>query len=461
MTANRRIGNKSPLMTTILPKRISTDGGISGLVWIFFFLLFLGQLSAQFSPLPGAPDRWVEQDGKIYATGVNVGVGTVTPLRRLHLWGPGHEYARVTSHGGTQFSQSVASLELERRLDNGSNLRWDIVNQGMFKIRRNSSTRFILDHDGAQFGSSSARVPLHIWGKSVFSNNGLPTSGALLIASHNGNPIHTKMMRLDGNSIETDEALEINSISNSNLELIRGGGTIGIDYSAQTNAKVTVASDNFHFRMLNPSANAPEWYMGVSDNSWTVGSGKLVFSKTQYSADALMVLTEQGRVGIGMTTPNRTLDVNGSTRTKILEITGGADLAEPFSVTGQPSIEAGTVVAIDPDHAGQLKIAERAYDRTVAGIISGAGGIQPGMIMGQDGTIAQGEHPVALTGRVYCKVDASYGAIQAGDLLTTSDTPGYAMKVTNPGRAQGAIIGKAMTPLDGGKGLVLVLVSLQ
>jgi hypothetical protein len=35
------------------------------------------------------------------------------------------------------------------------------------------------------------------------------------------------------------------------------------------------------------------------------------------------------------------------------------------------------------------------------------------------------------------------------------------MKVTDQNKAFGAIIGKAMTTLDSGKGLVLVLVTLQ
>jgi hypothetical protein len=68
---------------------------------------------------------------------------------------------------------------------------------------------------------------------------------------------------------------------------------------------------------------------------------------------------------------------------------------------------------------------------------------------------------VALTGRVYCWADASNGPIEPGDLLTTSNTPGHAMKVANYAEAQGAIIGKAMTGLKEGKGLVMVLVTLQ
>ena len=68
---------------------------------------------------------------------------------------------------------------------------------------------------------------------------------------------------------------------------------------------------------------------------------------------------------------------------------------------------------------------------------------------------------MALTGGVYCWADAYNGSIQPGDLLTTSDSPGHAMKVTDYAKAQGAIIGKAMTSLEEGRGLVLVLVTLQ
>ena len=100
--------------------------------------------------------------------------------------------------------------------------------------------------------------------------------------------------------------------------------------------------------------------------------------------------------------------------------------------------------------------------RKVAGIISGANGLKPGMVMKAEGEeLMAGEHPVALTGRVWCWCDASPSPIQPGDLLTTSDTTGHAMKVVDHARAPGAVIGKAMTALEDGRGLVLVLVSLQ
>ena len=119
------------------------------------------------------------------------------------------------------------------------------------------------------------------------------------------------------------------------------------------------------------------------------------------------------------------------------------------------------VVVLDPRHPGRLRLSTSACDRKVAGVISGAGGVNPGMIMGQQATIASGSRPVALTGRVYCRCDATSGPIEVGDLLTTSDIPGHAMRVRDHQAAQGAILGKAMSTLAEGQGLVLVLVSLQ
>ena len=118
-------------------------------------------------------------------------------------------------------------------------------------------------------------------------------------------------------------------------------------------------------------------------------------------------------------------------------------------------------MVIDPQHPEQLRIASSAYDRLAAGCVSGAGGIQPGLVMQQNETPASGTFPVALSGRVYCLADASYGPIHPGDLLTSSPTTGRVMAVTDFTRAPGAIIGKAMTALEDGLGLVLVLVTLQ
>ena len=142
-----------------------------------------------------------------------------------------------------------------------------------------------------------------------------------------------------------------------------------------------------------------------------------------------------------------------------LTITGGADLAEPFAMSSH-DVEPGSVVVIDEENPGKLKLSGEAYDKKVAGIVSGADGIQPGISMLQEDMLEAGKN-VALSGRVYVKANNSAGDIEPGDLLTTSPIPGEAMKASDHDRAQGAILGKAMTGLKERTGKVLVLVTLQ
>ena len=205
-------------------------------------------------------------------------------------------------------------------------------------------------------------------------------------------------------------------------------------------------------------------------------SGQLSLFEPGIGEMVEIVTTELGTDGAQLTLRNNAgqativLDAefnaggDGRITTEVLQITGGSDLSEQFEIQAGPANtqpQAGYVVSIDVDNPGELIVSGRAYDHTVAGIVSGAGGVKPGMLMGQTGSAADGRYPVALTGRVYVWVDADYGAVQPGDLLTTSNTPGHAMIVTNHEQAQGAILGKAMTALPEGRGLVLVLVTLQ
>ncbi len=178
-----------------------------------------------------------------------------------------------------------------------------------------------------------------------------------------------------------------------------------------------------------------------------------------------------GDVGIGNSLPQCKLDVSGKikavelevdgrTTTDELQIMGGADLAEPFEISDAAEIPAGAVVVIDEETPGQLKLSRQAYDKRVAGVVSGAGGIKSGLVLSQKGILDQGVN-VALSGRVYALANCCNGPIRPGDMLTTSDTPGYAMKASDPERSYGAVIGKAMSSLQSGEGLILVLVTLQ
>jgi len=93
-----------------------------------------------------------------------------------------------------------------------------------------------------------------------------------------------------------------------------------------------------------------------------------------------------------------------------------------------------------------------------AGVVAGAGTLKPAVVL-QRIPSKTPRSPIALVGKVFCKVDATFGAIVAGDLLTTSTTPGHAMKASDKLRAFGAVVGKALAGLDAGTGLIPILVS--
>jgi hypothetical protein len=135
-----------------------------------------------------------------------------------------------------------------------------------------------------------------------------------------------------------------------------------------------------------------------------------------------------------------------------------ADCAEDFDVSDADKVEPGTVMVLGNE--GALSESRQAYDKRVAGVISGAGNYKPGIVLDKRQT-SSNRQPVALMGKVFCKVDATFGAIEVGDLLTTSTTPGHAMKTSDPFKAFGAVIGKALRPLTEGQGLIPILIALQ
>jgi hypothetical protein len=147
-----------------------------------------------------------------------------------------------------------------------------------------------------------------------------------------------------------------------------------------------------------------------------------------------------------------------------VEVTGditlvNADCAEDFTVADADRAEPGTVMILG--ESGILEASQFAFDKRVAGVLSGAGDYKPGIVLDRRGTQQPNRRAIALLGKVYCKVDAQYGAVEIGDLLTTSPTPGHAMKVDDPLKAFGAVIGKALRPLSAGQALIPILIAAQ
>jgi hypothetical protein len=308
----------------------------------------------------------------------------------------------------------------------------------------------------------------------IIGNENDGNVAAMIVRNSTGNPplLVSYDMLIDGNEINVDsllgsDALYLNNHSVGDVRVADGGGDV---FLAQGGGDIILASGgNVGVGIINPEIKL---HVNGNENNGltaglriTSGAQNLIMDGNEIDSDThlylnhngssnVMLATGGGNVGIGTSNPAQKLHVNGTARVEVLEITG-ADLAEKFPVS-EP-VQPGMVVQIDTTRPGRLCIARGAYNRCVAGIVSGANDLAAGAILGH--LPGQENAPaIALSGRVWVHCD---GPVQVGDLLTTSDTPGHAMRVGDHSRAAGAVLGKAMTSSESPTGMVLVLVTLQ
>ena len=357
-----------------------------------------------------------------------VGIGTQTPARQLEV-SAGRAYARLTSGSmdGSVFEIKSTSTEA---------------------LRVNGKIDF-LDADDNREATIASRHIEH------------PSAASGLYLSVDN--VHRMVIADNGN-------VGINStLPTANLEV--NGGNVHVRRADEPNQYIEVRSNDYggsRLTAFSPGGNRKALFIGCHHDAVGTPNGE---TWIRFSVGSVgipihaMAIRENGNVGIGTVNPSKQLTVRGniliqseSTGDPVAEFGEGLDYAEGFDVSGNAGIDAGTVLVIDANNPGKLAVSSEAYDSRVAGIAAGAKGLGSGVRLG----VGQFDCDVALAGRVYCNVDASHGAVEPGDLLTTSPTPGYAMKAADPASARGAIIGKAMERLElGAKAQILVLVTLQ
>lgn len=164
----------------------------------------------------------------------------------------------------------------------------------------------------------------------------------------------------------------------------------------------------------------------------------------------------EGRISVKNADDNETIRIRGDSGD--IEFFH-ADFAEYFDIAPALSdtVLPGTVMVMDQE--GTLEPCSEAYATGVVGVVAGAGGLRPALML--DKKDRPHRQPIAMVGKAYCFVDATEVPVRRGDLLTTSPTQGHAMKATDPVRGFGSVIGKAMESLDGGQALVRTLIHLH
>lgn len=334
-----------------------------------------------------------------------------------------------------------------------------------------SETLFVDDALGhVGLGTTTPSAELHVLGSGFFG----PDAGNLGSAAGQGVRVFVSAEQ------GTVYAYDYGAGSSIDLLLQSAGGRVGVGLPPGTepasrldvSGGVTISGGSAELNVEGDAFFDGSGFFGEDAGGLPASAGKgvrlfhdttfdqgILFSYDYGAAESkdLMLQGPGGSVGIGLPvggSPLSALDVNGA-----ITIRGGADLVERFE-SSCGLIEPGTVVAIDPENPGQLMCSKEAYDGKVAGVVSGAGGVNPGLCLGQEGVL-DGDTPVAMTGRVYVKCSIENGVIRPGDRLTTAALEGHAMKATDEERAPGTVIGKAMSSLEEATGLVLVLVNLQ
>ena len=254
----------------------------------------------------------------------------------------------------------------------------------------------------------------------------------------------------------------------------QGAGRIGLG-GKDSRGQVAIFDENNNFT-INLGGMEGAARIGLGGNG-SIGTIDVFDANTKHT---IRIGSAQGpgRIGLGGNGSEGVIDVFDANTNQTIKIDGktgdvqvsgdvqvngdirltNADCAEDFDICETEQIEPGTVMVLG--EAGKLEQSQKAYDKRVAGVVSGAGDYKPGIVLDKHES-ANIRKPIALLGKVYCKVDAGHGAIEIGDLLTTSPTPGHAMKADDPLKAFGTVIGKALRPLAEGQGLIPILIALQ
>src|SRR4051794_27921855 len=201
--------------------------------------------------------------------------------------------------------------------------------------------------------------------------------------------------------------------------VITAGGNVGIASNPQNLLHVGPGSSSILSSRVNAvvASNAPDAGIAIAQNSGVnvlvQASGAGAFIGTTSNHAVVFRTVDQDRVVIQS---NGDVFMAGTLSVAKDVILTGADCAEHFDLVQDAVCEPGTVMAISTD--GALDASAQAYDKRVAGVVSGAGSFRPGIVLDRQQS-DEARPAVALFGKVYCKVDAEYAPIEVGDLLTT------------------------------------------
>jgi len=371
----------------------------------------------------GAFARVTQSNSMVLGSGVNVGIGTSAPIAKLQI-----NTTALDQH--LYLSKAAPSLAL------GDN---DV---------RSSATRnaiFALSTAPGHFGVEAGGLMIATYGNdhgNIYVDSNYSGIGAtnLILQPFIGNvAIGTNNPTLAKLQVETSTGTGVYSNTSNSF----GAGVHG-RYSGICCGGIGV--------------------LGVSDDGDGVrGNSANSFGVTGFSSEGTGVrgISIGGDLFVGQNPSGTRFRVANNGNVHAPAYQALPDFAEQIlpSPADESRLEPGDVLVAAADVDRSVSRSRRPYSTSVLGVYSTAPGfigVEHPLESSSSATI-----PMAVIGIVPCKVSAENGPIRRGDLLTTSSTPGHAMRCTDRRKCIGAIVGKALATLDRGTGVIKVLVTLQ
>jgi hypothetical protein len=429
---------------------------------------------------------WAE--GFVFDRDGDLGIGTATPSQILHAVRDQNAGTLLQVSNASNGATAYAGL----RITEGATLKAEVTSTSSGSTTPNegpNAMRIVNYTSGPMVFGTSGMERMRIWGTGNVSIGGPYNQAKLAVFDYADGTIASVLHHdatIETTTLQNDYAALYTAQERIPASVTNTGSLVGGQFEAWKVKSTTGTSGNLsyatagRFLVGNESTSAGSItdavgvWVQVSSGLGTVTNGKaILITDTQavndygiyqvapddsnFFAGNMVVGTLPAVQGVYALEVNGHANFNGTvTGTKIKA--HYQDVAEWVPATSD--LAPGTVVILNREKNNEVMASATSYDTTVAGVVSAA----PGLSLGVEGA---GKEQIATTGRVKVRVDARVKAVRVGDLLVTSDLPGTAMR-SEPmeinGRQfhqPGTIIGKALEPLDGGVGEILVLLSMQ